>query len=106
MKFLIILNFIGLKSTFIVQPAFQTRCSPGRFQRACQKLSHQKKEIVTEMGFGGLLHMDIPQLNRRLCLQLVNSFDLTSHTLCVDGRMYPLSFEDVGLLFGLPDTGI
>lgn len=89
-----------------MQAAFQTRCSPIFFQSACSKLTETKKEVVAEMGFGGLLHMDLPPLSRQLCLELVNCLDMTRHMLCVKGRMYPISYRDVGVVFGLPDSGM
>lgn len=89
-----------------MQAAFATRCSPARFQGTCGALSDDQKVVVIDIGFGGLLQLDFPHLPRALCLELVNCFNVEKHAFWVNGVEYLVTFQDVSLVFSLPDSGI
>lgn len=89
-----------------MQAAFQTRCSPKRFQDRIAQLNRSQVSAVREMGFAPLLELDCKILHRVLCLELVKSFDLRDHCLCIKGSRIPVTYADVGLVMGLPVGGM
>ena len=87
-----------------MQDMFLTRCSPSRLQGLYGKLTKDQAKAVMDMGFGGLLEVKCNSLNRVLCLELVNSFNLKQHVMIVKGLDISISYRDVGTTFGLPDN--
>ncbi|KAJ9701453.1 hypothetical protein PVL29_006694 [Vitis rotundifolia] len=83
-----------------------TRCSPSRFLKLCNRLPAEKLDVVRDLQFGGLLHLNCKEIRHNICIWLIAHFnvgfrriDITSH------KRYDLTAADVGLVFGLPTTG-
>ena len=82
-----------------------TRCSSSRFLKLCNKLPAEKLDVVRDLQFGGLLHLNCKEIRHNICIWLIAHFnvgfrriDITSH------KRYDLTTADVGLVFGLPTT--
>lgn len=60
---------------------------------------------MTEMGFGTVFDVKC-RIERVLCLELVNALDITNMCIFVKGEPIPLTYHDVGMVFGLPASGI
>ena len=39
-------------------------------------LPQDKKDAITEMGFGGLIHMACVELQHKLCLWIISNYDI------------------------------
>ncbi|XP_034686676.1 uncharacterized protein LOC117915222 [Vitis riparia] len=83
-----------------------TRCSSSRFLKLCNRLPAEKLDVVRDLQFGGLLHLNCKEIRHNICIWLIAHFnvgfrriDITSH------QRYDLTAADVGLVFGLPTTG-
>ncbi|KAJ9671287.1 hypothetical protein PVL29_027328 [Vitis rotundifolia] len=83
-----------------------TRCSPSRFLKLCNRLPAEKLDVVRDLQFGGLLHLNCKEIRHNICIWLFAHFnvgfrhiDITSH------KRYDLTAADVGLVFSLPTTG-
>ena len=57
------------------------------------------------MGFGSVFDVKC-RIERVLCLELVNALDITNMCILVKGEPIPLTYHDVGMVFGLPASGI
>lgn len=80
-----------------------TRCRPGELRNALQALSDVQKCSVREMGFGGLLLLDIWDTPTRLGRWLVESFDPRSRTITLStGERLHIAPEDVAITLGFP----
>ncbi|RVX16630.1 hypothetical protein CK203_006025 [Vitis vinifera] len=71
-----------------------------------RRLPHEKLDVVRDLQFGGLLHLNCKKIQHNICTWLIAHFnvgykriEITSH------RRYDLTAADVGLVFGLPTTG-
>ena len=63
-----------------------------------------KRDLVNAIGFGGLLCLpNLPKLNLRFSLWLLNQVDVDKHALVVDdNNMIHFFDEDVERIFGIP----
>ncbi|RVW58946.1 hypothetical protein CK203_107671 [Vitis vinifera] len=71
-----------------------------------RRLPPEKLDVVRDLQFGGLLHLNCKEIRHNICTWLIAHFnvgykciEITSH------RRYDLTAADVGLVFGLPTTG-
>ncbi|RVW44824.1 hypothetical protein CK203_087101 [Vitis vinifera] len=82
-----------------------TRCSSSRFLKLYNRLPAEKLDVVRDLQFGGLLHLNCKEIRHNIFTWLIAHFnvgfrriDITSH------KRYDLTTADVGLVFGLPTT--
>ncbi|KAJ9697193.1 hypothetical protein PVL29_009115 [Vitis rotundifolia] len=83
-----------------------TRCSLSRFLKLCNRLPVEKLDMVRDLQFGGLLHLNCKKIRHNICIWLIAHFNVGFR--CIDitsQKRYDLTAADVGLVFGLPTTG-
>ncbi|CAL4921183.1 unnamed protein product [Urochloa decumbens] len=83
------------------------KCSFSRLYDVIGRLSERKKELVREIGFGGLLYFPaIRQVDRRFVVWLMCRVDALAQTLVVgDNIRVKFVKEDVERVFGIPCGG-
>ena len=63
----------------------------------------EKKELVCELGFGGLLQITCKQLNMGLCMCILQKINVVYYKLQLEGGPnIPLTCSNVQLVFGIP----
>ena len=66
----------------------------------------EKKELVWELGFGGLLQITCKQLNMGLCMCILQKINVVYYKLQLEGGPnIPLTCSNVQLVFGIPPSG-
>ncbi|XP_059596428.1 uncharacterized protein LOC132254559 [Vitis vinifera] len=83
-----------------------TRCSSSRFLKLCNRLPPEKLDVVRDLQFGGLLHLNCKEIRHNLCTWLIAHFNVGYKRIEITSHIrYDLTAADVGLVFGLPTTG-
>jgi len=84
------------------------RCSPKAVFAVVSKLSEFKKQIVREIGFGGILHIPcISTINLKLSAWLLSKLDSEESCLVFGpSRRIYVHEGDVGIVLGIPDGDI
>ncbi|CAH9069742.1 unnamed protein product, partial [Cuscuta epithymum] len=86
--------------------AIQTRCSPRLLVKAMKAMNEDQKKAVRDIGFGGLLNLEISQLPSRMASWVVENFNPRNCTIrLAEGASMHISEEDVARVFGLPIGG-
>nr|GLL49880.1 uncharacterized protein LOC109154811 isoform X1 [Ipomoea trifida]GMC88039.1 uncharacterized protein LOC109154811 isoform X1 [Ipomoea batatas] len=88
---------------------FASRTSPNCLFQLFKHLTDEQKEVVQEIGFGGLLHLSTDRLASSLSCWLANSYEVADQTLYVDlsrGKKIEINSYDVHLTLGLPCSDI
>ncbi|RYR61682.1 hypothetical protein Ahy_A04g018888 [Arachis hypogaea] len=80
---------------------FATRLLSEKFE----KISDPKKEIVRELGFGGLIHILPMNMPHKLLKELANSFKLVRNTLKASYGSFKVKPKKIGTAFGLNASG-
>ncbi|CAL4909441.1 unnamed protein product [Urochloa decumbens] len=80
------------------------RCSPKAVHVMVSKLSEFKKQLVRDMGFGGILEIPyISKVNLRLSAWLLTKLDTEDSELVFsESRRIYIHEKDVGIVFGIP----
>ncbi|KAL6630959.1 hypothetical protein ACP70R_028299 [Stipagrostis hirtigluma subsp. patula] len=83
------------------------RCTPGIFHTMVGALTNPMKEIIRNMGFGGLLDMKPAKLKKRdLLVWLMDRMNPETMTLeIVGGKTLKVDEKAVRCVLGLPSTG-
>ncbi|KNA24649.1 hypothetical protein SOVF_013710, partial [Spinacia oleracea] len=63
-----------------------------------------KQQAITELGFGSLLQLDIPQNESPFPYELVQNFNSSDQTLNLGKSSLDITIEDVYLVYGSPVT--
>lgn len=85
---------------------FHTRSSSRRFIKVCNSLSQEKRVVVNDMGFGGLLQLGCTSLHHPLCSFLIHCCNIGYRRLDIAPHVQlPLRSDDVGSIFGLRNEG-
>ncbi|RLM86029.1 hypothetical protein C2845_PM04G28520 [Panicum miliaceum] len=81
-----------------------TLVSPGQIYRLVQSFSQLKRDLVTAIGFGGMLCIpNLTKLNLRLSLWLLNQVDVETQAIVLDDKhMLQFFDDDVQRVFGIP----
>ncbi|KAK3154544.1 hypothetical protein QOZ80_2BG0191930 [Eleusine coracana subsp. coracana] len=84
-----------------------SRCSVRSVHEVISRFDCNKRKLVNETGFGGLLHFPpLRQMNHRFSVWLMSKVDEESQALVLDDRrIIRFSKVDVGLVFGIPCSG-
>lgn len=83
-----------------------SRCVPSSITPIIQRFSAEKKELVAEMGFEGLLHMPLITNHRDFSHWLLSRVSPTRSAIELEsGEVLPLSPEDVKKVLGIPCVG-
>ncbi|CAI0403772.1 unnamed protein product [Linum tenue] len=83
-----------------------SRCGVQEFSGLIDSLSDDKKHVIEDMGFGGLLHLKKHKLKLKLCEELMMRFDVTTSQLNVHGNRLTLRVDDVVTILGLHGGGM
>ncbi|CAL5074241.1 unnamed protein product [Urochloa decumbens] len=80
------------------------RCSPKAVYTMVSKLSEFKKQLIRDIGFGGILDLPcINKVNLRLSAWLLTKLDTEDSELVIsESRRIYVHERDVGIVFGLP----
>ena len=66
----------------------------------------ERKELVCELGFDGLLQITCKQLNMGLCMQILQKINVVYYKLQLEGGPnIPLTCSNVQLVLGSPPSG-
>ena len=66
-----------------------------------------KKNAISDMGFGGLLQLGCKELHYELIMWIVVNYDIGYHRLCMETKVaVPVKPKDVREVLGIPDNGI
>ncbi|RLN12245.1 hypothetical protein C2845_PM09G02040 [Panicum miliaceum] len=81
-----------------------SRLSPGHIYRLMQTFSQLKRDLVTAIGFGGMLCIpNLTKLNLKFSLWLLNQVYVETQTIVLDdSHMIRFFDEDVEKVFGIP----
>ncbi|KAL6653008.1 hypothetical protein ACP70R_011933 [Stipagrostis hirtigluma subsp. patula] len=83
------------------------RCAVKVVHDVISRFDSQKRDLVTAIGFGGLL--DLPplyQINRKFAVWLLSKVDQIGQCIVLDRtRVIPFAKEDVAMIFGIPCHG-
>ncbi|CAO2144507.1 unnamed protein product [Urochloa humidicola] len=84
--------------------AITNRCSPKAVYALVSKLSEFKKQLVRDIGFGGILDLPcINKVNLKLSAWLLTKLDTEDSELFLDeSRRIYIHEKDVGIVFGIP----
>ncbi|CAL1355085.1 unnamed protein product [Linum trigynum] len=96
----------GEKQTRKKMVYLSSRCGVQEFSGLVESLSDDKKKVILDMGFGGLLHLKRHKLKMQLLEDLMMRFNVTTSQLSVHGNRLTLSVNDVVTIFGLHDGGM
>jgi hypothetical protein len=82
-----------------------SRCSPKAVYSVVSKFSEYKKQVVRDIGFGGILDLPcITKVNLRLSSWLLSKLDTNESALVLPGSKRIWFHErDIGIVFGIPD---
>ncbi|XP_019176446.1 PREDICTED: uncharacterized protein LOC109171821 [Ipomoea nil] len=81
---------------------FSTRMGPKQMYDLVQRLTHDQKDAVIDMGFGGLLHLQFSSNYSQLVEYLLQRFDVFKSDFILDGDHLHVGEEDVEYILGLP----
>ena len=66
-----------------------------------------KKNVISDMGFGGLLQLGCKELRYELITWIVAKYDIGYHCLCMETKVVvPVMPKDVREVLGIPDNGV
>ena len=72
------------------------------FKRFLDSLSGDKRALVEDLGFGGLLKLKVQQQRIKKIEELMRRFDPQTRKLAVHGRELEITEDDVRSILGLP----
>ena len=65
-----------------------------------------KKDVIRELGFGGLLQLGCKEVNLDLCFWLIKNTNIAYSQLeLFGGKKVSLTCHDVGMTMGIPHSG-
>ncbi|KAJ8444074.1 hypothetical protein Cgig2_030931 [Carnegiea gigantea] len=76
--------------------------SPKGLRQLIEKLNDKQKEAVKEIGFGGLLHLQLDMIPGKLAVWLVRNFDTCSCSLPLTHGRFRVTEHDVYMTLALP----
>ncbi|RVW81070.1 hypothetical protein CK203_045420 [Vitis vinifera] len=84
----------------------KSRCSGKKFLSIMDTLPMDKKNAISDMGFGGLL-LGCKELRYELITWIVAKYDIGYHRLCMETKVVvPVMPKDVREVLGIPDNGV
>ncbi|RVW94878.1 hypothetical protein CK203_034613 [Vitis vinifera] len=85
----------------------KSRCSRKKFLSIMDTLPMDKKNVISDMGFGGLLQLGCKELRYELITWIVAKYDIGYHRLCMETKVVvPITPKDVREVLGIPDNGV
>ncbi|XP_021758664.1 uncharacterized protein LOC110723627 [Chenopodium quinoa] len=93
--------------SFVEQRRMIARCRPYPLEILLQNFSPEQKQVVQEIGFGGLLHLKLKTLNRQMLPWLVENFNAGSCMFTIaTGKEFVVTRNDICVVFCLPLSDI
>ncbi|RVW99508.1 uncharacterized protein LOC100852586 isoform X1 [Vitis vinifera] len=85
----------------------KSRCSGKKFLSIIDTLSVEKKNVISGMGFGGLMQLGCRELRYDLLTWIVANYDIGYHRVCMQTNVaVPITPQDVREVLGIPDQGV
>ncbi|KAH9614152.1 hypothetical protein KSS87_021488, partial [Heliosperma pusillum] len=95
-----------MKSSQIRVPSdFTKRCRPSSLSAVISALSEEKKDVVRQIGFGGLLHLKLTSVPMTMFSQLMFAFRSEEYFEVSETEKFRLTEDDICDVFGLPNDG-
>ena len=70
-------------------------------------LPMDKKNAISDMGFGDLMQLSCKELRYELITWIVANYDIGYHRLCMETKVdVPVTPKDVREVLGIPDNGV
>ncbi|KAL4569140.1 hypothetical protein LXL04_024771 [Taraxacum kok-saghyz] len=83
-------------------PCLNTRFPPERLIQTMALLKDQQKNCVVAMGFGAALTMRLGKIPRMLSYWVVDRYNPTNNSLCVNGQIFVVTRESIRDIYGIP----
>ncbi|KAL8228538.1 hypothetical protein R6Q57_016122 [Mikania cordata] len=83
-------------------PIIFNRCSPKPLFNAIRKLSSKQKQVVKQMGFGGVLSLQVEGVPQRMGFYVVDMFDEVNMEIRVSCGNIKVDEESFHNLLGVP----
>ncbi|QHO06083.1 uncharacterized protein DS421_14g451630 [Arachis hypogaea] len=77
------------------------KCATHLLSKKFENMSEEKKAIVRDLGFGGLMHIPPLRVHHKLLKELANSFKLGKNTLEISYGSFRVKPSTIGAAFGL-----
>ncbi|RVW75054.1 hypothetical protein CK203_056034 [Vitis vinifera] len=78
-----------------------------KFQSIIDTLPMEKKNVIMDMGFEGLLQLGYKELHYELITWIVANYDIGYHRLCMQTKVVvPVTPKDVREVLGISDNGV
>ncbi|KAH9615295.1 hypothetical protein KSS87_022642, partial [Heliosperma pusillum] len=84
---------------------FTKRCRPSSLTAVISALSEEKKEVVRQIGIGGLLHLKLTSVPMTIFSQLLFAFRSEEYFEFSETEKFRLTEDDICDVFGLPNGG-
>ncbi|XP_062180201.1 uncharacterized protein LOC133884702 [Phragmites australis] len=82
------------------------RCQPKHVVNMVTQFDEQKKELVRQTGFGGILELKLTKVNRQFGAWLLSKVDPQRCAIIpARNKVIPFSSKDVNLFFSVPSSG-
>ncbi|RYR55635.1 hypothetical protein Ahy_A06g030818 [Arachis hypogaea] len=81
------------------------RCSTRLLNEKFQNMSKEKKTIVRDLSFGGLMHIPPMNVLHKLLKELAYSFDVRTNRLDIRYGVLTINPENIGATLGLNASG-
>ncbi|KAD5317446.1 hypothetical protein E3N88_17392 [Mikania micrantha] len=99
---------IGVENQVVVgkYPIIFNRCSPKQLFNAIRKLGSKQKHVVKQMGFGGLLSLQVEGVPQRMGFYVFDMFDEVNMEIRVPCGNIKVDEESLHNLLGVPKDGV
>ncbi|RYR38646.1 hypothetical protein Ahy_A09g043769 [Arachis hypogaea] len=81
------------------------KCATHLLSEKFRNMSDEKKEIVTDLGFGGLMHIPPLRVQHKILKELANSFKLGKNTIKTGYGSFKVRPKTIGAALGLNTSG-
>ncbi|RYR47612.1 hypothetical protein Ahy_A07g033556 [Arachis hypogaea] len=81
------------------------KCATKLLSEKFKNMSEEKKVIVRELGFDGLMHISPMRVHHKLLKELANSFNLDKNTLEISYGSFRVKPSTIGVALGLNASG-
>ncbi|XP_019080463.1 uncharacterized protein LOC109123875 [Vitis vinifera] len=96
---------VPLRSEAVKLP--KSHCSGKKFLSIMDTLPMDKKNAISDMGFGGLLQLGCKELHYELITWIVANYDIGYHRLCMETKVVvPVMPKNVREVLGIPNNGV
>ncbi|KAL8215723.1 hypothetical protein R6Q57_022560 [Mikania cordata] len=83
----------------------KNRCSPTQITKVVKTLSIKQNDLITKLGFGKLLSLQVDGIPHKLGHFVVDKFDAVKMEICLKGGVVRINVDTIDWLLGIPKTG-